>query len=67
MTNLASVLEVADFTELELALVKSHIENYSEISFENMGSAWRDENGILCVCYEIGRWYHYDVRKGKWY
>lgn len=65
MLNLASVLEVADFTPKELETVKKHIENNSEISFDNMSDAWRDENGVLCVSYSIGRWWHY--RNGEWW
>lgn len=67
MTNLASVLEVADFTKEEIKLVQMHIDNYSEISWENMSSAWRDENGNLCISYENGKWYHYNTEKGEWW
>lgn len=67
MTNLASILEVADFTPEELEIVKIHIENCPEISFDNMSSAWRDEDENLCVSYEIGKWWHYNGQKKEWW
>lgn len=66
MLNLASVLEVADFTPKELETLKKHVENNAEISFNNMVDAWRDEQGVLCVSFSIGRWWHYS-ENGTWW
>lgn len=65
MTNLASILELSDFTSEEMDLVTQHINNNPDISFENMNEAWRNENGVLCVSYEIGKWYRYNMQTLK--
>lgn len=52
MLNLASDLEVEDFTPEELETVKLHMQNNQNLNFKNMVDAWRDENGDLCVSYQ---------------
>ena len=67
MLDLGSELEVADFTAAELDLVKLHIENNENISFETMINAWRDNNKNLCISYTCGQYYHYDTTLAIWW
>lgn len=68
MWNLASELQVSDFTPAELAVINKHMEANSNISFADMKDARRDEDGNLIVSYlKYGRWYHYNPKRGEWW
>lgn len=61
MINLASILTEKDFTEKEIRLINRHMTDDNRITWNLMGSAWRDGNGNLCIAYEhVGLWFCYD-------
>ena len=58
-------------TRQELILIDIHTNYYSEISKEQITRAWRDEQGNLCVAYQLRdgseQWYHYNGRDKEWW
>lgn len=72
MLDLLSILSEVDFTDAEKELIQMHINNYSRISWDTMQSAWRDNEGNLCVKYSTvlgyeSEWYHYNTERAEWW
>jgi len=72
MIDLLSVSTENDFTTDEKELIQLHINSSSLISWETMQSAWRDNDGNLCIKYSkiLGyesQWYHYNTTRKEWW
>ena len=59
-------MTIFDFiTEEEAETMKLHQE-VSGLSPDDISKFWRDANGILCVEYLNGKWWHYS-NNGEWW
>lgn len=68
MLDSSTLIFEDQFTEKEYETTRLHQKTTDdfEISWHRMNKAWRDDNGILCVEYANGNWWHYN-ELGEWW
>lgn len=48
-------------TQEAINCMKAHKEAFEEWREGAISDVWRDEQGILCIRYESGNWWHYRI------
>jgi hypothetical protein len=57
---------VTDIYVIADTVSQIHRAAFEHDPFGEIKEAWRDGNGVLCIRYENGEWYHYPS-DGGWY
>lgn len=61
--------EVIDFTPRKFnnidRCINTHRNAFEEWTDGEPVETWTDENGILCIKYKSGKWWHYREKKGS--
>ena len=44
---------------------QAHRATFDFWSYGDIDRIWNDENGVLCIRYSSGAWWHYDIVDGE--